>query len=173
MKRSFFSDRSAMTLVELMVAVLMMTFIFAACITILITSMNLFKTELSEGVATDDLTIALEWIKKDAMRSDFADITTANEVTLDTEDFDVSPPVDSQIRYYVKGGTTELYRQVVGSGIDGKLITNLIDSANPPIFSQPAESNYLLAEIWTKDPGENVTIHQDIGAMLRCRSTAL
>ena len=123
MKRSFFSDRSAMTLVELIAVVLMITYIFGAGITIVITSMKLFKTELSEDVVTDDLTIALEWIKKDTMRSDFADITTANEVTLDTEDFDVSPPVDSQVRYYVKGGTTELYRQVVGSGVNFKKIT--------------------------------------------------
>jgi len=165
MRKKLSNIRSAFTLVELIVVVVLITVIFGGGILTITTSMRLFKTELSNSIRADDLTLTLEWIKKDALLSYNADVTTPNEVTLDLElNF-----ASLQIRYYVKD-STELYRQIVGSGSDGKLITDLIDSANPPVFSKPEESNYLLSEIWVKDPAMENPLHQDIGVMLRCRA---
>ncbi len=165
MGKELLNKRSAVTLVELIAVVVLITFILAASTIIIVIGMRLFKTELSKNITTDDLTVALEWIKKDAMRSDNADTTIANEITLD-----FSFPAPFQIRYYIKSGTTELYRQRVGDAGDGKLITDMIAAGNLPVFSKPAGSNYLLAEIWVSDPGADSSMHQDIGVMLRCSS---
>ncbi len=172
MKNGHLDNRSAITLIEVIGAILLVSLIFAVGTVTVMTGLRLFKSQLSRSVISDDIIVAMEWIKKDALRADNVDITISNEITLDMEDFGVSPPVASQIRYYVKGGTTELYRQVVGSGIDGKLITDMIDTAQLPVFSQPAGDNYLLSEIWIKYPGTVVIVHQDMGVMLRCRRTA-
>lgn len=166
MKKTLLSNRSALTLVEMIAAVVLITFIFAGCIITIVTSMRLFKTELSSSIMVDDLTLTLEWIKKDALLSNNADITTPNEVTLDLE-LNFS---SIQIRYYVKD-STELYRQIVGSASDGKLITDLIDTANPPEFTKPEGGNYLLSEVWIKDSIAKNPAHQSIGVMLRCCST--
>lgn len=175
MARKPLDKRSAITLIEMIGAVLLVSLIFAVGTVTAIASIRLFKSQLSRSIIADDLTMALEWIKKDAMRSDDVDITTPNEITLDLEVFfeiyEAIPPVNSQIRYYVKSGTAELYRQVVGVPGDGELITDLIDTDNLPVFSKPAGSNYLLAEIWIDDPDVEATAHQDIGVMLRCRRT--
>jgi len=171
MKKKLLNKRSAMTLVELIIVVLLIIFVSAAATIIAVTSIRLFKTELSKSIVTDDLTIAIEWIKKDAMLSTGVNTAIANQITLDFEDFSVIPSVNSQIRYYVKSGTTELYRQIVGVAGDGKLITDTIDAGNLPLFSKPAESNYLLAEIWINDPDADSPLHQDVGVMLRCSGT--
>ncbi len=170
MEKKFLTNRSAITLVELITTVLLIVFIFAGGVIIVTTSMRLFKTELTRSIVMDDLTMALEWIKKDAMLSDEVDITTGNEITLYFTHPNTAP--FPNIRYYVKGGTTELYRQISGVAGDGKLITDLIDAANLPIFTKPAESNYLLATLWIEDVAAKANACQDIGVMLRCRRTA-
>ena len=170
MKKELLNTRSAMTLVELICAVVLMVFIFGGGVIIITTSMRLFKTELTRSIVMDDLTMALEWVKKDAMLSDDVDISVGNEITLHFTHPNTVPLSD--IRYYVKGGTTELYRQISGVAGDGKLITDIIDAANLPIFTKPASSNYLLAKVWIKDVVAKASGCQDIGVMLRCRRTA-
>lgn len=169
MRKKLTNNRLAFALVELIAAVVLITVIFTGGIITIMTSMRLFKTELSNSIMVDDLTLTLEWIKKDAMLSDDADIITANEVTLDFGNFEVSPPVPYQIRYYVKN-TTELYRQDSRNPGDEKLITDIIDTGNLPEFTKPEEGNYLLSKIGIKDPAMENPAHQDIGVMLRCRS---
>jgi hypothetical protein len=163
MEKKLLNKKSAVTLIELIAVVVLITLIFAASTVIVVIGMRLFKTELAKSTITDDLTIALEWIKKDAIQSDNVDTATANKITLD-----FSFPAPFQINYYVKSGTTELYRKKVGDTGDGKLITDMIDTGNLPVFSKPAGSNYLLAEIWISDPDAGSSVHQDMGVMLRC-----
>ena len=169
MKKELLNTRSAITLVELICTIVLITFIFGGGVIIITTSMRLFKTELTRSIVMDDLIMALEWIKKDAMLSDDVDITTDNEITLSfTHSNGGSLP---DIRYYVKSATTELYRQISGVPGDGKLITDIIDAANLPIFTKLAANNYLLAKIWIKDVVAKASGCQDIGVVLRCRRT--
>lgn len=153
---------------ELIGVVMLISVIFGAGIIGISNSIRLFNSEVLKNTLSDDLEVVFEWIRKDAACSNDADVSVANEVTLNFEDFGVNPSVTSQIRYYVKSGTTEFYRQQVGSGVDGKLITDMIDSANPPLFSKPAGGNYLFSELQLKDTATGNSSHREMGVRLRC-----
>jgi type II secretory pathway pseudopilin PulG len=168
--RHLFYKKTAITLIELLVVSMLVMLVFAGGITAIITMMRFLKAENTESIATEHLANALEWLKKDAMRSDEADTSSPNSVTLYIHDNMVSPPVDYEIRYLVVNNTKLFRRQLLPSPQEDRLVTDMISQANPPDFDIP-EDNYLSAGIWINDPDTGASAHYRTGFMLRSRAT--
>jgi type II secretory pathway pseudopilin PulG len=161
-----FKEKTAITLVELLIVSMLVMLVFAGGITAIITMMRFLKAENTESIATEHLANALEWIKKDAIRSDRADTSSPNSVTLYFQD----NMVDHQIRYLVVGNTQLWRRRLLPSPQEDRLVTDMISQANPPDFDIP-EDNYLSVGIWINDPDTGASAHCRTGFMLRCRAT--
>ncbi len=162
---------SAFTLVEMIAAVVLVSVIFFTGTIGVGTGIKLFMLEVSKTNVAYDIAVSMEWIRKDAMLANYADVSTANEVTFDIEDFSTNPSLNYQVRYYVKPGTAEFYRLRTGDTGDGKLLTDMIDLSNLPVFTKPAGSNFLFSEMWVDDTGTSADAHRGMGVRLCCRRT--
>ncbi len=174
--KSLFYKKTAITLIELLVVSMLVMLVFAGGITAIITMMRFLKAENTESIATEHLANTLEWLKKDAMRSNEADTSSPNRVTLYIHDNIVDPPVDYEIRYLVVNDTQLLRRQLLPLPQEDRLVTDMICRVNPPDFNTP-EDNYLSVGIWINDPdagtmtGTGASAHCRTGFMLRSRAT--
>jgi type II secretory pathway pseudopilin PulG len=169
--KSRFKEKTAVTLVELLIVSMLVMLVFASGITAIIAMMQFLKAENTESIATEHLSNALEWIKKDAIRSDEADTSSPNSVTLYIYDYTgMNATVIHQIRYLVVGNTQLLRRQLLPLPQEDRLVTDMISQANPPDFNI-TEDNYLSVGIWINDPDTGASAHCRTGFMLRCRAT--
>jgi type II secretory pathway pseudopilin PulG len=168
--KDIFKKVTAMTLVELLIVAMLTMLIFGGGVAATVTMMRFLKEESVESAATENLANALEWIKKDAIRSDEADTSSPNSVTLYIHDNMVDPPVDYKIIYLVENDTQLLRRQLSPLPEEDRLVTDMIDEANLPNFNI-MENNYLSMEIWIRDPGTGASARSRTGIMMRCRAT--
>lgn len=155
--------KSAVSLVELLVAVSLVGTIFAAGITALTTTIRFYGTEQNKHRASDDLALALNWIKKDAMRADTADTSVNNQLTLTVTDYARPGHPSNTITYSVTGTTLQRNGVAITDKIDpdpNLLPTYESNSANYP-------PNYLIVRMYTKD-GNN-TADQRMGVKMNCR----
>lgn len=156
------NKKSAITLIELMVTVSLVGLIFGAGITALTTTIKFYGTEQNKHRASDDLALALNWIRKDAMQADTVDTSVANQLTLTVTDYARPAHPQNTITYSVTG--TILQRNRAGNIIN---ITDRLDSSHLPEYSAPSSPNYLFVRMYTKD-GDN-TADQRMGVKLNCR----
>lgn len=164
-----FGIKRSITLIELLLAVILVMLVFMAGIAATIGIMRFVREESAESFASDNLTNTLEWIKKDALVACDADVSINNEVAFTIRNYAASPVTVTTIRYFVQG-TTRLFRQENAGAT--KLITDMIDPDFLPNFSTPTTGeNFLRTGIWIRDPVRQVTAHAWSGVLLRCRSS--
>lgn len=153
--------KSAVSLVELLVAVSLVGAIFAAGISTLTTTIKFYGAEQNKHRASDDLALALSWIMKDAMQADAANTSVNNQLTLTVTDYARPGRPSNTITYSVTGTTLQR---------NGVAITDKIDPGNLPTYESNSVNyppNYLFVRIYTKD-GDN-TANQRMGVRLNCR----
>lgn len=156
------------TLIELVTTVALVGAVFAAGITALLSIVRFYTTEQAKHRAADDLTLALNWIHRDAMRADDADTSDVAgnpHLELTITNYAVAGHPSVTVTYSLSAGNTTLTRTEDGATTQ---ITTLIDPANEPNYDfGPADGypqNYLFVEMHTID-GDNVA-HQRMGVML-------
>ena len=168
-KGAVFGIKRSITLIELLLAVILVMLVFMAGIAATIGIMRFVREESAESFVFDNLANTLEWIKKDVLAACVADVSIDNEVTFIVRNYAVSPVTVTTIRYFVQD-ITRLFRQE-NAGTP-KLITDMIDPDFLPNFSTPtAGENFLRTGIWIRDPVRQVTAHAWSGVLLRCRSS--
>jgi type II secretory pathway pseudopilin PulG len=163
-----FRRKTAITLIEVLIATLLVMVIFGAGIAATITMAQFLQVESEESLATENLGNAFEWIRKDAMQAYEADIGVANEITFTIKDYTADPWTETSVRYFVASDTTQLYREENGGA--GFMITDMIDADVLPVFDAP-EDNYLTVGIWIKDPETGALSCHWAGIMMRCSVT--
>jgi type II secretory pathway pseudopilin PulG len=168
-KSAVFGVKRSVTLIELLLAVILVILVFMAGIAATIGVMRFVREESAESFASDNLANTLEWIKKDALAACVADVSVDNEVTFTIRNYALSPATDTVIRYFVQNTTQLVRTENAGTA---KLITDMIDPGSLPDFSTPtAGENFLRTGIWILDPVRQVTAHAWSGVLLRCRSS--
>jgi hypothetical protein len=171
--KHLFYKKTAITLIELLIVSMLVMLIFGAGITAIITMMRFLKDESTESAATENLANVLEWIKKDAMKSEGADTSVPSELKLYFLDNTIDPEQSYEIKYLVENNT-ELKREKRIEGVplpeNIRLVTDMIDEANLPNFNI-MENNYLSMEIWIRDPDTGASARSHTGIMMRCRAT--
>ena len=172
MKPFFLKKKQAVTLIELLLATILIMLIFAGGTVVTIGMMRFTREESAENFAADNLVNALEWIRKDAMSAFSADVSIVNEVTLLRYYTGIAGGTFiASTRYYVMPGTNSLFRDDSFPG-STTLITDMINADSPPVFSTPtSDENFLRIEIWIRDPVRQVSARSWSGAFLRCRGS--
>ena len=160
------------TLVEILIVAALVGVVFAAAIAALMPMLNYMITEKKEVRTIDDIDAAFDWIKKDAIQADDADVTTeVNAVTIRITNYADPANPFMTYKYYVTGGT-KLMRSVNGG--PGELIIDTIDPGALPVYSLVAGvRNFLLINMHTRDASTNpeTVIHKRCRAMLRCTAS--
>ncbi|MFC1807981.1 hypothetical protein ACFL0T_06420 [Candidatus Omnitrophota bacterium] len=159
--------KDAVTLIEVIMTVILVGILFAATIAGAVAVIQFFNREQGRYRAADDASIALAWVKSDAIQaSDIAIAGTTLTVTI--EDFAAAAPTVETITYAVVG--TQLQRTI---GANTRTLIDTLDTTqagvDPIIYTTiNPNSNYLTIEIRTLD-NTGSTSHQRAGVMLRCR----
>ena len=178
MKRKLLKQEGV-TLLELLITISLVGLIFGLGIYPMLSQIRLFKVERAEIALFDDANLVANYIARDAMMSEKADDTTANEITFTIT---TTYPATKTVQYRVINDT-ELERNDSVEGL--MVITNKIDgvavNGNPaslPNFDidpdASAENHRLQCSLSFQDPDDaSIATERSFDVMLRCRDAKL